>query len=193
MEISLTPDEKGALLSVAREAIVARLEERAPRYGPVPATLSTPCGAFVTLRAGGALRGCIGHIVASDPLVETVREMALAAAFHDPRFVPLALEQLPAITIEVSVLSPLERVTKIDEIIVGEHGLYVKRGGLSGVLLPQVAPEQGWDAPTFLGFTCRKAGLRREAWSDPETEIYRFRAVVFGEEDRHPPKSNKER
>ncbi len=192
MELSLTPGEKDALLAVARETIVARLEARSPRYGPVPPTLASPRGAFVTLHADGVLRGCIGHIVATDPLIETVREMAAAAAFHDPRFPPLALDELPSITLEISVLGPLERVAKIDEIIVGEHGLYVKRGGLSGVLLPQVAPEQGWDVPTFLAYTCRKAGLRRDAWSEPETEIFRFSAVVFGEETGRPPKKNKE-
>jgi len=190
MGITLTPGEKGALLAVAREAIVARLEARSPRYGPVTPSLKAACGAFVTLHAGDALRGCIGHILASDPLIETVREMAVAAAFHDPRFSPLALDELSAVSIEISVLGPLERITKIDEIIVGEHGLYVKRGGLSGVLLPQVAPEQGWDVPTFLAYTCRKAGLRRDAWSEPDTEVFRFSAVVFGEEGPHPPKKN---
>jgi len=192
MEISLTSGEKGTLLSAAREAIVARLENRSPRYDPVSDSLTIPRGAFVTLHAEGALRGCIGHIVASDPLVETVREMAVAAAFHDPRFPPLALDELPAVSIEISVLGPLERVAKIDEIIVGEHGLYVKKGGFSGVLLPQVAPEQGWDVPAFLAYTCRKAGLRRDAWSEPDTEVFRFCAEVFGEAARHPPEKNGE-
>lgn len=193
MVAGLSPCEKRLLLTVAREAITARLEHRLPVELAVPESLSRLGGAFVTLRIRGALRGCIGHMVASKSLVDTVREMAVEAAFRDPRFTPLTAHELPRVRIELSLLGPLERVGKIEEIIVGEHGLYVKRGGLSGVLLPQVAPEQGWDVLTFLSYVCRKACLPQEAWKEPETELYRFCALVFAEGEPGPLEQNEER
>jgi AmmeMemoRadiSam system protein A len=118
----------------------------------------------------------------AEDIARTVEEMAAAAAFQDPRFPPLRKEELKDLRVEVSVLTPLRRVNDVGEIEVGTHGLYIRRGGRGGLLLPQVATEWRWDRDTFLKETCRKAGLAPEAWKDPETEIYVFSADVFGEE-----------
>jgi AmmeMemoRadiSam system protein A len=136
-------------------------------------------GAFVTLKKGGRLRGCIGHIMGDAPLVETLAKMARAAAFEDPRFPPLGRTELEEVEIEVSILSPLERVTDMTLIEPGRHGLLIKRHWSSGLLLPQVALEWGWDRETFLAQTCRKGGLPGDCWQDADTEVYWFEAEVF--------------
>ena len=181
-DFSLTEAERRTLLETARRSIAARF---AGTVLPVPEAtpaLRTPCGAFVTLKIQGRLRGCIGHISAAAPLVETVRDVALSSAFDDPRFPPLGRDELERVAIEVSVLSPLRRTRDPEEIRVGTHGILVRRGGRSGLLLPQVATEQGWEREEFLAHTCRKAGLDDEAWRDPDTAIEIFSAIVFGEE-----------
>jgi AmmeMemoRadiSam system protein A len=181
-DFSLTEAERRTLLETARRSIAARFSGTAL---PVPAAtpgLATPCGAFVTLKIDGSLRGCIGHITAARPLIETVRDVALASAFDDPRFPPLAHDELGRVTIEVSVLSPFRRARDPEEIVVGTHGILVRQGGRSGLLLPQVATEQGWERDEFLAHACRKAGLPGDAWRDPDTAIEIFSAVVFGEE-----------
>jgi AmmeMemoRadiSam system protein A len=106
-------------------------------------------------------------------------EMAQAAAFEDPRFPPLTQKELADLEIEISVLTPFRQVRDVTEIEVGKHGLFLERGGRSGLLLPQVATEYRWDRQTFLEHTCLKAGLPREAWQDPETRIYVFSAEIF--------------
>ncbi len=136
-------------------------------------------GAFVTLKRGGKLRGCIGNIIATTPLYKTVEIMARAAALDDPRFQPMKESELNDLEIEISALTPLERIESIDQIEVGKHGLYLKRGWSSGLLLPQVPGEYGWDLNTFLEHTCLKANLSPDAWKDPATEIYIFSAEVF--------------
>ncbi len=140
--------------------------------------------AFVTLHkregAARALRGCIGQIEATGTLYETVKSTAHSAAFSDYRFPPLTMDELPAIELEISVLSPLHRITKPTEVQHGE-GLFVRHGDRSGLLLPQVATERDWDRETFLTQTCRKAGLPGDSWRDSETEIYTFTAEVFDE------------
>ena len=183
MTFTLSEEEKQSLLATAREAIEARLEGRAPRYPPPTPALSTPCGAFVTLKSGDELRGCIGHITAAAPLLETVEEVARSSAFEDPRFPPMRPERWPGVRIEISVLSPFTRVTDPADIRVGVHGVLVRQGPRSGLLLPQVATEQGWDRDTFLTHTCYKAGLPGTAWRAPETRIEIFSAVVFGEKE----------
>jgi AmmeMemoRadiSam system protein A len=183
MEFQLTEEEKRALLHTAREAINARLSKTQGKYPPATGTLSAPCGAFVTLRKRGSLRGCIGFVTAARPLAETIREVAVSSAFEDPRFPPLRREELEDISIEISVLSPLERITDPDRIRVGTHGIMIKRGFHSGLLLPQVATEQGWDRDTFLTHTCYKAGLPADAWKDPDSRIEIFSALVFHEPD----------
>jgi len=127
------------------------------------------------------LRGCIGYIKAYKPLWETVQEMAIAAAFHDPRFPSLKPDEVKQLTFEISVLSPFKRIKDINEIEVGKHGLYMVRGYRSGLLLPQVATEYKWDRETFLQETCYKAGLPLDSWKDKETEIYIFSADYFGD------------
>lgn len=142
-------------------------------------------GAFVTLLRHGALRGCIGHVANDRPLGEVVREVAVAAALDDPRFPPVSQDELPGLTIEVSVLTqpvPLAS-TGMDapRIEVGRDGLIVRRGPHIGLLLPQVATEYHWGPEAFLAATCRKAGLPPEAWREPDTELLAFQADVFGE------------
>jgi AmmeMemoRadiSam system protein A len=127
------------------------------------------------------LRGCIGHIESTDPLYDTVRQAAYAAAFRDPRFRPLAPEELGRIELEISVLSRLEEVEDTRVIIAGTHGIMIEHGAHAGLLLPQVAAERNWDRETFLEQTCRKAGLPPGAWSDPESRIRIFTAEVFDE------------
>ena len=182
-EFSLTDQEQRTLLETARRTISARFSGTLPVLPEGTPALRTPCGAFVTLKVHGRLRGCIGHISAAAPLVETVRDVALASAFEDPRFPPLARDELDQVGIEVSVLSPFRRTRDPGEIRVGTHGILVKRGGRSGLLLPQVATEQGWDREKFLVHTCRKAGLPDDAWRDPDTTIEIFSALVFGEQE----------
>ena len=141
--------------------------------------LEEPGGAFVTLKRSGRLRGCIGTIEARAPVRVTVHEMAIAAARRDSRFAPVGPDEVEDLTIEISVLSPLERIHDPEEIEVGRHGLYVVKGAWTGLLLPQVPGEYGWDREEFLERTCVKAGLPSSAWQEEGTEIYRFEAEVF--------------
>src|SRR5664280_1115688 len=143
-----------------------------PKFTVDSETLKEKRGAFVTLKKRGHLRGCIGYIKAVKPLWEAVQEMAVAAAFHDPRFPSLKSDEIRDLSYEISVLSPLKRIKDINEIEVGKHGLYIVRGYNSGLLLPQVALEYEWDRESFLKETCYKAGLPPQAWMDKETEIY---------------------
>ena len=176
----LSSEARKVLKEIARQAISSALANKSYTVpGSLPDGLKTPSGAFVTLMKSGELRGCIGRIIASGPLADTVREMALAAAFEDPRFSPLTLKEWPRIDIEVSVLTPMEPVTDTSTIQPGVHGLYIRKGLRSGLLLPQVATEYGWDRKTFLEQTCRKAGLDKDAWKEAGTEIYCFKAQVF--------------
>jgi AmmeMemoRadiSam system protein A len=183
MEFSLTLEGKKILLSTARFAIESKLKHTTVQY-PQPTTLlKEKCGAFVSLHIKKNLRGCIGYITAVKPLTETVKEMAQSAAFSDPRFPPLRLEELDQMDIEISVLSPLEKIDKIEAIEVGKHGIIVRKGIFSGLLLPQVATEYGWNREQFLSHTCQKAGLPQASWKSDDIEIEIFTAVVFGEND----------
>jgi AmmeMemoRadiSam system protein A len=181
MSFSLNEQDRVALLQTAREAISARLGRRAPIYPPAAGTLQEPRGAFVTLKAHGELRGCIGHITASQPLADTVKEVALASAFEDPRFPPLRPEEWDAVRIEISVISPFESITDVERIQVGVHGIMIRQGPRSGLLLPQVAIEQRWDRTTFLTHVCYKAGLPGDAWRSPDARLSIFSAIVFHE------------
>lgn len=173
--------ERETLLRIAREAIAARLANRPYSIPDVPPALLRPGGAFVTLHRSGDLRGCIGRIDAPDPLAEVVAECAVSAAIRDPRFPPVTRDELPLLQLEISILTPLEPVGDVSEIDVGRHGLVLRQGFHSGLLLPQVATEWGWDRDTFLAQTCRKAGLPADAWRRG-AEIFKFEAEVFGEE-----------
>jgi AmmeMemoRadiSam system protein A len=181
MDFNLNTNEKKILLSIAREAITAHLERRQPGYKEIPESLTLHCGAFVTLHQGEKLRGCIGNMVGTKALSDTIQEMAVASAFQDPRFPPLEQKELPSLEIEISILSPMKKISDISEIIPGKHGLYLKNGYRSGVLLPQMASERGWDTETFLTNTCYKAGLSGDCWKDPDTEIFIYSAIVFNE------------
>lgn len=180
VDLGLTDDDKVCLHSIARGAIQNRL--RAGSQGEVPAPsahLKEHRGAFVTLKIGGALRGCIGCITPRAPLHRIVGDMAVQAAFCDPRFQPLTLEELERIDLEISVLTLFQDIQSPEEIEVGRHGLFICRGPHSGLLLPQVATEHKWDRIAFLEWTCQKAGLPKDAWKEPETRIQVFSADVF--------------
>lgn len=153
-----------------------------PRLDEVPAgsVLREPRGAFVSLHTtSGELRGCVGALSSTQPLAETVAEMAFAAATRDLRFTPVTPAELDHLLIEVSVLGPLEPVRDLSEVEIGRHGLLVKGHGHRGVLLPQVATEHGWDAETFAAQTCIKAGLSPDAYLRGEVELHRFEAEVI--------------
>ena len=173
-------EEKEFLHRLAREAIEHHLlgRPKPTREGETP-RLSEKRGAFVTLKTHGQLRGCIGHIQALKPLSQTVIDMAEAAAFQDPRFPPLSRQELKDLSIEISALTPFRPIQDIKEIQVGTHGLFIERGYNSGLLLPQVAAEYGWDTQTFLEQTCQKAGLPKDAWKDSQTKIQIFSAEIF--------------
>jgi AmmeMemoRadiSam system protein A len=169
------------LLLVARLAIEAGLTGRSLTPTGGNHELDRPRGAFVTLRrADGQLRGCVGHVQPEHPLVETVARSAVAAAFSDGRFPPVTLDELPQVRVEISVLGPTGLIAA-EDVEVGSHGLMIQHDGCSGLLLPQVAVDHGWDRETFLDYVCRKAGLGPGRWREPGCEIHAFRAVVFGD------------
>ena len=143
-------------------------------------------GAFVTLRIGEELRGCLGHISADRPLRVLVPGLAVAASREDPRFPPLSADEVDRVTIEISVLTEPHVVDTKDpsSIVIGRDGLIVERGNARGLLLPQVAPELGWGPIQFLDATCEKAGLPKGAWREPGTRVLTFQADVFEEESR---------
>ncbi len=176
----LSEAEKQTLLSVARKALEEAVRHhRLSEVEPPAESLREKCGAFVTLRKGHRLRGCIGFVEPVRPLFHTVRECAMAAALHDPRFDPVPPEELPQLKLEISVLSPLREIDP-SQIEVGRHGLVVSRGFQRGLLLPQVAVEWKWDRERFLEETCLKASLPPDAWKHGAT-VQAFTAEVFSE------------
>lgn len=179
----LTPDERAALLTTARQALEHHLRQSVPAERPdIPPSLHEPCAAFVTLRSGGDLRGCVGSLEPTKPLVVAVAHCAVSAAMSDPRFPPVVPAELNQLRIEISVLSPLQPLEDVAQLIVGTHGVCVKAGRQRGVLLPQVATEQGWDREAFLDFACQKARLAADAWRRG-ADLQIFTAEVFGEAD----------
>jgi AmmeMemoRadiSam system protein A len=176
--------ERRALLALARRALEAAVRgERDAGALPESAALRRPGGAFVTLRSHGALRGCIGHVAADCPLAEVVARMAASAATQDPRFPPIPPEELPALEVEISVLSEAVPLASRDpsEIRSGRDGVIVRRGWRQGVLLPQVAADHGWAGAEFLTAACRKAGLPPEAWRSDDCQLFVFETDVFSE------------
>ncbi len=181
--MQLTNEEKKFLLKLARDTIWAALNHQPlPEVSPPSEILKKRCGTFVTLHKHGQLRGCIGSLIGERPLYLTVQQMSIEAAFRDPRFPPLTKEEYEEIDIEISVLSPLQRITDVEQIEVGKHGIFLIKGFYRGVLLPQVATEYGWDRYQFLDHTCLKAGLPPGCWQSG-AEIYIFSANVFSEKD----------
>jgi len=184
IDLGLSDKDKKMLLAIARKAIESELKgAKPPSFEVDSPILKENRGAFVTIHENGELRGCIGLIRGYKPLYKTVEEMAVAAAFRDPRFPPLRRDELNKIDIEISALTPLRKITDINEIEVGKHGIYIEKGLHSGLLLPQVATEYGWDRLTFLEQTCWKAGLPLNAWKSPDASIYIFSADIFSEKD----------
>jgi AmmeMemoRadiSam system protein A len=179
----LNEEQRKTLLRIARQSIAAVIEGGSPDWkaDDFDETLRQPAGAFVTLTRDGDLRGCIGSIRAVEPLYKAVASSAISAAFRDPRFPPLVPGELEQLELEISVMGPIERITNVEDIVVGRDGLIITRGPYAGLLLPQVATEYGWDRQTFLEQTCRKAGLPPDAWRAQDCRIEKFSAFVFGE------------
>lgn len=179
----LNADDKKTLLALARKTIEKYLETEEffkPETSHYSPALLKKAGAFVTLHKNGKLRGCIGRFDADEPLYKIVQEMAIASATRDYRFAPLSKAELSEINIEISVLTPLRKIHKIDEIILGKHGIYIKKGMQSGTFLPQVATDTKWTLEEFLGHCARdKAGIGWDGWKD--AEIFVYEAIVFSE------------
>jgi AmmeMemoRadiSam system protein A len=187
--MQLPPDDQQRLLRFARAALEARVRKLAPPAPEQGGALDWPCGAFVTIHARGDLRGCLGRVDVQAPLAETVAHLAAVVSDSDPRFAPVAAGELPDISLQISVLTPEVVVQSIEEIEIGRHGLIIEHGHRRGLLLPQVATEQGWDRETFLDHACRKASLPPDAWRRG-ARIMVFEAQVFGEDAYSPGTSD---
>jgi len=183
VDLGLTDAVKTRLLTIARQAIQSAVNKsKPPAIEYSDPIMEEYRGAFVTLTKQGVLRGCIGYIFPVKPLALTIQEMAQAAAMRDPRFNPVKPNEVADIDIEISVLTPLHQINDVSEIEVGKHGILIEKGRYSGLLLPQVATEYGWDRETFLEHTCHKAGLPDDAWKAEDTVIKVFSADIFHEE-----------
>jgi AmmeMemoRadiSam system protein A len=178
----LTEAQKQSLVERARAAVEAQVTGRGGRGAPSSADLPDASGAFVTIKRRGELRGCLGTLQCRHGLADEVARCAAEAASEDPRFAPVAAEELPELAVEVSVLGPLESIdpAQPDAFEIGRHGLVVEQGVHRGLLLPQVAAEWGWTPEQFLRQTCVKAGLPPDAWQRGAT-VHRFDAEVFGD------------
>lgn len=184
LSYALDEEEKLKLLEISRSTLETYMHSgtlaEVSSEG-LTGILQQPAGAFVSLYMGGRLRGCIGNFAPDKPLYMVVQEMTLAAALNDSRFAPVEASELEYISIEVSVLTPLQLITSVDEFQLGKHGIYMSKGDKSGTFLPQVAQSSGWSTEEFLGRCSRdKAGLGYEGWK--EADLYVYEAIVFGEE-----------
>jgi hypothetical protein len=182
---AFTKEEKKQLFEIARNSIHSRLFDEKSFVideKSIPENLKKPLGAFVTLKINGALRGCIGRFISSEPLYKVVQESALSSAFEDPRFSQLSKSEYKNTDIEITVIGPLKKINNIKEIVLGKHGIYIKKDNRAGTMLPQVAIENGWTVEEFLGFTSRdKAGLGWDGWKD--AEIFIYEGVVLEDTD----------
>ena len=177
----LSSDDWLALLKIACCAISSViLEKRIPDFPAFPAVLSERRGAFVSLYRAETLRGCVGQVENPGPLADVVARSAISAALYDSRFPPVGPDEIGTLDIEISVLTAPERIL-LEAIVAGRHGLMVVRGSYRGLLLPQVATERKWSEQRLLEETCVKAGLARDAWRDPATEVFGFTAEIFSE------------
>jgi MEMO1 family protein len=183
MVFQLSDDEKRALLALARQTIETYVEKRSiPPINPkmLSASLNRNCGAFVTLHKLKELRGCIGRFDTGEPLYKIVQHMAIAAATQDYRFAPVQKKEMKSITIEISVLTPLQPITSPDEIELGRHGIYIRKKMNTGTFLPQVAIETGWTTEEFLGHCAQdKMSIGWNGWKD--AELFTYEALVFSE------------
>ena len=181
-----SPDEKKMMLSLARSTISGALTRENPNGSPpLPEKFQKTRSCFVTLHSkDGSLRGCIGNIEAFEPLCDNIMHNAMNAAFGDPRFKRMrTVEELAEVIIEISVLTPPEKIKSPDEFIIGKHGIILTKGHYSSVFLPQVAPEQGWDMETTFVHLSMKAGLTTYAWKEPDAKFKVFEAIVFSEKE----------
>ena len=186
-EFRLTDSDKVRLLKIARETMedyvrndhIPVIDEKT-----IPSSLMTAAGAFVTITENGQLRGCIGNMESDKPLYKLVQAMAIATATRDYRFTPVTTGELQGIEVEISVLTPMKKIKSIDEIVLGKHGIYIKKGANSGTFLPQVATETGWTKEEFLGHCAQdKAFIGWNGWKN--AEIYTYEALVFSEKEFH--------
>ena len=184
-ELVLSSEDKQKLLQISRNTLDEYI-----RTGKIPVikndeltdNMKTCCGAFVSLHINGKLRGCIGNFSQDIPLYKVVQEMTISSATRDYRFTPVEVNDLNKIDIEISVLTPLRKIDSIDEIILGKHGIYIRKNQRTGTFLPQVATQTGWDLEDFLGHCARdKAGIGWEGWKD--AELYTYEAIIFSEHD----------
>jgi len=180
VDLGFTKEEKAKLKEIARKSVEAAVTRKEiPEVKKISKKLKEPYGIFVTLNKHGNLRGCIGRIIGDQPLYLSCQQMAKAAALEDPRFPAVTEDELPDLEIEISVLTPLERVKDFNQIVIGRDGLLIRKGYYSGLLLPQVAAEYAWTVEEFLEQTCHKAGLPSNAYKSKDAEIYKFSAEVF--------------
>lgn len=186
----LTEDEKSTLLRISRFTLDKWVREK--KYPSekelqeyeITAGMEQKAGVFVSLHKLGELRGCIGYVTGTTTILHAVIENSVNASAKDIRFPPVTEDELDMVDIEISVMTPMEEVDDIETIEVGRDGLVIERGFHKGLLLPQVAPEWGWDKYEFLENACRKAGLPTDAYEKKDVKIYRFQALVFGEKNR---------
>lgn len=184
-DFSLSTTDKKQLLNIARETIKAHVADKElPELKPenYSDVLKKNCGAFVTLHKDGKLRGCIGRFYAEEPLYKVVQEVAISSAVKDTRFTPVTTDEVDELEIEISVLTPMKKIESTDEIELGKHGIYIKKGYMGGTFLPQVATETGWNKEEFLGHCSRdKAGIGWFGWK--EADVYIYEAKVFSEKE----------
>lgn len=182
MQLVVTDLEKTYLLQLARHCIAEELGIDSITPTPIDSPLlQQSLGVFVTLHLRGNLRGCIGYVEGVEPLNSAIKNMAMAAAFHDYRFSPLSAREYPDLDIEISILSALLPIQGPEDIQIGRDGLLLRSSRHSGLLLPQVATEWHFSAEQFLEETARKAGLDRQAWQLDTVSLYRFEAVILQE------------
>ena len=181
--MSISAEDRAKLLELARASIAHTVGgEPAVQIDAQEGVLAEKRGCFVTLTNRGSLRGCIGTFTPRSPLAESVVEMA-ASACRDPRFIyykPITPAELSQLTVEVSVLSPLEPIADPLSVEIGRQGIYIVRGHNSGCFLPEVATDQGWNAEQFLTHCCAgKANMPPDAWRDSDTKVYVFTSEKF--------------
>ncbi len=197
MDYAYSEEEGVFLVKLARNSVDGYVKTKTRPTIPNDASpkLWERSGVFVTLNVLEGrhirLRGCIGRPYPTQPLVEATVDSAIDAAVHDPRFTPVSPRELDQIIVDLSVLTPPQKLeysnpSELLELVkVGRDGLIASRGGMRGLLLPQVAQEYGWDTKTFLEHTCNKAGFPKDLWEDSTTEFMSFQAEIFGEATPH--------
>ena len=184
MNSSISFENKKNIILAVRKAVETEIFKKTS-FNPdlSDSFFDNKTGIFVTIHKNGKLRGCIGYIEGFMPIREAIYDLALSAAFRDPRFPPLSAEEYQLIDFEISILSPIEKINSIEEIIIGEDGLIITKGMKRGLLLPQVATENNMTKEEFLSHTCMKAGLSPNEWKSSGVQIEKFSAVVLKENE----------